>query len=79
MAKPKKDDPTVRTLLATPPQPHATARLPEHFYVIEGGRILVAAGKKPPGPTFVADLYRNLADLQAGRIAEPGVRLEVGG
>jgi hypothetical protein len=49
----------------------------EHSYVFLDGRVYVAPGKRPPGPVFTADLYRNLEDLRSGRVAEPGVTLEV--
>ncbi len=77
-------DEVVKRMLNSPRQPRKAGgggrnALPDHFYVFLDGRLFVAVGKKPPGPAFTADLYKNLDDLRAGHVAESGVELEIEG
>ncbi len=84
----RRRDEVVKRMLNTPPQPRRSGKIgktgpqdggaePAHFYVFLDEGVFVAAGETPPGPVFTTDLYRNLDDLRAGRVSEPGVTLEV--
>jgi hypothetical protein len=72
----------VRAAINTPPQ-HRPAKTgdetPVHTYVVVDGVMRVAAGRLTPGSEATVDLYRNLDDLRAGRVLEPGVAVTVAG
>jgi hypothetical protein len=84
-SKEKKSDPTqdpkfqrvVQHFLKTPHTPHKGTGLPDHYFVVIDGRMMIASGKRPPDSQFTTDLYKNLSDLREGRIAESGVKLVV--
>jgi hypothetical protein len=77
----RRRDEAVKRMLNTPPRPHSTkanAKRPAHTYVVVDGVMRIAAGRLTPGEATV-DLYRNLDDLRAGRVLEPGVAVTVAG
>lgn len=78
----RRRDEVIKRMLNTPPQPRRAGAgdrgaLPDHFYVVLDGRMLVAMGEEPPGPAATVDLYRNLDDLREGRVMEPGVKIRL--
>ena len=66
-------------MLRTPPTPHqpkkAVSRKPE--YVVLDGVFYAVEITARKGDSMVASLYRNLAEFEAGRTMERGVRLKV--
>lgn len=72
----------VRAAINTPPQ-HRLAKVevetPPHTFVVVNGVMRIAAGRLTPGSEATVDLYRNLDDLRAGLVLEPGVAVTVAG
>lgn len=72
----------VRAAINTLPQ-HRHAKVdadtPPHTFLIVNGAMRVAAGRLTPGSEATVDPYRNLDDLRAGRVLEPGVAVTVAG
>jgi hypothetical protein len=72
----QRRDALLNKLLHTPPQPRPSRnRLPAHEYIVLDGEMRVALVKERRGGEMVADVYRNLDDLRAGRPMERALAL----
>ena len=64
----RRRDELLGKLLFAPPEPRPKRdRTPVHEYVVLDDKLRVAVIKERQGGRLVADVYRNLDDLRAGR------------